>query len=145
MEIKKIEKCDYVMFPRLQEQGVEFEHVEYEAFKAELRHVEGHGDFWLLHQQSKPHVVVHIQLAKDENDFDRILGWFIGQQKLHEFVRKDFTFISAFADCNRDELPMRYPDNIKCIVNALCDSARWWHEYRIMDDDSKMALSITDI
>ena len=23
MEIKKIEKCDYVMFPRLQEQGVE--------------------------------------------------------------------------------------------------------------------------
>ena len=145
MEIKKIEKCDYVMFPRLQEQGVEFEHVEYEAFKAELRHVEGHGDFWLLHQKAKPHVVIHIQLAKDENDFDRILGWFIGQHKLHEFVRNDFTFICAFAGCNREELPMRYPDNIKCIVNALCDSAKWWHEYRIMDEDSKMELNTTDI
>ena len=22
-----------------------------------------------------------------------------------------------------------YPDNIKCIVYALSDSARWWHEY----------------
>lgn len=129
MDFKSLENCDYVMFPRLQEQGVEFKHVERDAFKAELRYVEGHGDFWLLHQQAKPHVVVHIQLAKDENDFDRILGWFIGQQKLHEFVRNDFTFISAFAGCNREELPMRYPDNIKCKVYALADSARWWHEY----------------
>lgn len=64
MEIKKIEKCDYVMFPRLQEQGVEFKHVERDTFKAEQRHVKGHGDFWLLHQQAKPHVVVHIQLAR---------------------------------------------------------------------------------
>ena len=144
MEFKNLENCDYVMFPRLQEQGVEFKHVERNAFKAELRHVEGHGDFWLLHQQAKPHVVVHIQLAKDENDFDNILGWFIGQQKLHEFVCNDFTFICAFAGCNRDELPMRYPDNIKCIVNALCDSARWWHEHRTLDDKSKRASTITD-
>ena len=129
MEIKKIENCDYVMFPRLQEQGVEFQHVEREAFRAELRHVEGHGDYWLLHQQTKPHVTVHIQLARDEAHFDSILGWFIGQQKLHEFVRDDFTFISAFAGVNRDEKPFCYPDNIKCIVYALNDSARWWHEY----------------
>ena len=128
MEFKSLENCDYVMFPRLQEQGVKFKHVERDAFKAELRHVEGHGDFWLL-QQAKPHVVVHIQLAKDENDFDHILGWFIGQQKLHEFVRGDFSFISAFAGCIREELPMCYPDNIKCKVYALADSARWWHEY----------------
>jgi hypothetical protein len=103
--------------------------VERDAFKAELRHVEGHGDFWLLHQQAEPHVVVHIQLAKDENDFDRILGWFIEQQKLHEFVRGNYSFVSAFAGCNREELHMRYPDNIKSIVCALNDSARWWHEY----------------
>ena len=89
MEIKKIENCDYVMFPRLQEQGVEFKHVERETFRAELRHVEGHGDYWLLHQQAKPHVTVHIQLARDEAHFDSILGWFIGQQKLHEYVRDD--------------------------------------------------------
>ena len=66
MEIKKIEKSDLVLFPRLQEQGVEPRHVEREAFRAELRHVEGHGDYWLLHQQAKPHVTVHIQLARDE-------------------------------------------------------------------------------
>ena len=129
MEIKKIENCDYVMYPRLLEQGIEFKHVEREAFKAELRHIEGHGDFWLLYQQAKPHVVVHIQLANNVNDFDRILGWFIGQQKLHEFVRGDYTFICAFAGCNCEELPMCYPDNIKCKVYALADSARWWHEF----------------
>ena len=133
MEIKNLENCDYVMFPRLLEQGVEFRHVERDAFKAELRHVEGRGDFWLLHQQEKPHVMVHIQLAKDENDFDNILGWFIGQQKLHEFIRGDFTFISAYAGCSGEELPMRYPDNIKCKVyfGYLCtDIVEQYGQYK---------------
>ena len=57
MEIKKIEKSDFVMFPRMQHRGLQFRHVERDAYRAELRHVEGHGDYWLLHQQSKPHVV----------------------------------------------------------------------------------------
>ena len=39
MEIKKIEKSDFVMFPRMQHRGLEFRHVERSAFKAELRHV----------------------------------------------------------------------------------------------------------
>ena len=80
MEIKKLEKCDYVMFPRLQEQGVESRHVEREAFHAELKHVEGHGDYWLVYQQAPPHLVANIQFAGDEAEFDRKLGWFIGQQ-----------------------------------------------------------------
>lgn len=50
MEIKKIENCDYVMFPRLQRKGLKPKHVEREAFRAELKHIEGHGDFWLLYQ-----------------------------------------------------------------------------------------------
>ena len=62
MEIKKIEKSDFVMFPRMQHRGLQFRHVERDAYRAELRHVEGHGDYWLLHQQSKPHVVAHVQL-----------------------------------------------------------------------------------
>ena len=66
MEIKKIENCDYVMLPRLQHPGLKPKHVERDAFKAELRHVEGRGDFWLLFQQSKPHVVAHVQLPKSE-------------------------------------------------------------------------------
>ncbi len=54
MEIKKIEKSDFVMFfdersgkaerPRMQHRGLEFRHVERDAFKAELRHDEGQGD-----------------------------------------------------------------------------------------------------
>ena len=81
MEIKKIEKSDYVMFfdersgiadyPRMQHRGLVFKHVERDAFKAELRHVPGHGDYWLLHQQSKPHLVAHVQLPKSEAEFDR--------------------------------------------------------------------------
>ena len=50
MEIKKIENCDYVMFPRQQRPGLKPKHVERDAFKAELKHVEGHGDYWLLYQ-----------------------------------------------------------------------------------------------
>lgn len=54
MEIKKIENCNYVMFPRLQRPGLKPKHVDYDAFKAELKHVEGHGDYWLLYQQANP-------------------------------------------------------------------------------------------
>ena len=64
MEIKKIEKSDFVMFPRMQHRGLQFKHVKRDAYRAELRHVEGHGDYWLLHQQSKPHVVSYVQLPK---------------------------------------------------------------------------------
>ena len=35
MEIKKIENCDYVMFPRQQRPGLKPKHVEREAFKAD--------------------------------------------------------------------------------------------------------------
>ena len=79
MEIKKIEKSDFVMFPRMQHRGLQFRHVERDAYRAELRHVEGHGDYWFLHQQSKPHVVAHVQLPKTEAEFDNILGWCLGQ------------------------------------------------------------------
>ena len=64
MEIKKIENCDYVMFPRLQRKGLKLKHVEREAFRAELKHIEGHGDFWLLYQQSKPHLVAHVHYPR---------------------------------------------------------------------------------
>ena len=70
MEIKKIENKDYVMLPRLQHPGLKPMHVERDAFKAELKHVEGHGDYWLLYQQSKPHVVAHVQLPKAEAEFE---------------------------------------------------------------------------
>lgn len=97
MEIKKIENCDYVMFPRMQHRGLVFKHVERDAFKAELRHVPGHGDYWLLHQQSKPHLVAHVQLPKSEAEFDNILGWCLGQNKWCEYIEGDLSFLCVIA------------------------------------------------
>ena len=86
MEIRKIENSDYVMFPRLQRPGLSPKHVAFESFKAELKHIEGHGDFWLLYQQDKPHLVVHVQLPKNETEFDNILGFCIGQNKWCDYI-----------------------------------------------------------
>ena len=97
MEIKKIENCDYVMFPRLQRPGLKPMQVEREAFKAELKHVEGHGDYWLLYQQSKPHLVVHVQLPKSEAEFDNILGWCLGQNKWCDYIEGNLSFICVVA------------------------------------------------
>ena len=104
MEIKKIEKSDFVMFPRMQHRGLEFRHVERDAFKAELRHVEGHGDYWLVHQQSKPHVVTHVQLPKTEAEFDNILGWCLGQNHCCEYIEGDLSFLCVIVGFNAEEL-----------------------------------------
>ena len=129
MEIKKIENCDYVMFPRLQRKGLKPKHVEQEAFRAELKHIEGHGDFWLLYQQSKPHLVAHVQLPKTESEFDHILGWCLGQNKWCDYIEGDLSFICVIAGFNAAELTPKYPDCIKERVYALYDAVYWWHEY----------------
>ena len=105
MEIKKIENCDYVMFPRLQKPGLKPKHVERDAFRAELKHIEGHGDFWLLCQQAKPHLVAHVQLPKTEAEFDHILGWCLGQNKWCDYIAGDLSFICVIAGFNAAELP----------------------------------------
>ena len=140
MEIKKIEKSNFVMFPRMQHRGLQFRHVERDAYRAELRHVEGHGDYWLLHQQSKPHVVAHVQLPKTEAEFDNILGWCLGQNHWCEYIEGDLSFLCVIAGfrsalwdaCqskNAEELTPKYPDFIRDRVYALSDATRWWHEY----------------
>ena len=141
MEIKKIENCNYVMFPRLQHCGLKPEHVNREAFKAEFRHVEGHCDYWLLHQQAKPHVVAHVQLPRTEAEFDNILGFCLGQNHWCDYIEGDTTFIcviaafrSALWDAcqskNAAELTPKYPEFISERVYALHAAARWWYEYR---------------
>ena len=129
MEIKKIEKSDFVMFPRLQRKGLKPKHVEREAFRAELKHIEGHGDFWLLYQQSMPHLVAHVQLPKTESEFDHILGWCLGQNKWCDYIEGDLSFICVIAGFNAAELTPKYPDCIKERVYALYDAVYWWHEY----------------
>ena len=130
MEIKKIENCIYVMFPRLQHRGLTAEHVDCDAFKAELRHVEGHGDYWLLHQQAKPHVVVHVQQPKTTVEFDNILGFCLGENHWCDYIEGDLSFICVIAGYNAEELTPKYPDFIRERVYALHDAARWWYEYR---------------
>ena len=129
MEIKKIEKSDFVMLPRMQHRGLEFRHVERNAFKSELRHVEGHGDYWLIHQQSKPHVVAHVQLPKTEAEFDNILGFCLGQNHWCEYMEGDVSFLCVIAGFNAAELTPKYPDFISERVYALSDATRWWYEY----------------
>ena len=129
MEIKKIENCNYVMFPRLQRPGLKPQHVERDLFKAELKHVEGHGDYWLLHQQAKPHLVAHVQFATDEADFDKKLGTAIALQQLHEYIEGDLTFFCMLAGINADEVPPTWPDRIRVPVRALSAATRWWYEY----------------
>ena len=129
MEIKKIEKCDYVMMPRMQHSGLTPKHVERDAFKAELKHVEGHGDYWLLYQQSKPHLVAHVQLPKSEAEFDNILGFCLGQNHWCEYIDGDLSFLCVIASYNAAELTPKYPEFISERVYALNDATYWWHEY----------------
>ena len=130
MEIRKIEIKDYVMLPRLQHPGLKPMHVERDAFKAELKHVEGHGDFWLLYQQAKPHVVAHVQLPKTEAEFDNVLSFCLTQNHWCEYIEGDLSFLCVIASYNAEELTPQYPDFIKERVLALCAATRWWYEYR---------------
>ena len=111
MEIKKIENCDYVMLPRLQHPGLKPKHVERDAFKAELRHV--------------------VQLPKSEAEFDKILGFCLGQNKWCEYIEGDLSFLCVIAGFNAEEVTPKYPDFIKERVLALYDATYWWYEYRV--------------
>ena len=129
MEIKKIEKCDYVMLPRMQHPGLTPKHVERDAFKVEFKHVEGHGDYLLLYQQLKPHLVAHVQQPKSVAEFDNILGFCLGQNHWCEYIEGDLSFLCVIASYNASELTPKYPEFISERVYALYDATYWWYEY----------------
>ena len=131
MEISKIENKDYVMLPRLQHPGLNPKHVERDAFKAELKHVEGHGDYWLLYQQAKPHVIVHVQLPQTAAEVDNNLSFCMLQNHWCEYIESNLSFLCVIAGYNPEELTPKYPDFIKERVMALYDSVYWWYEYGI--------------
>lgn len=129
MEIKKIKDRNYVIFPRQQWPGIKHKHVEHDVFHAELKHVEGNGDYWLLYQQSKPHLVAHVQLPKTETEFDYILGWCLAQNHWCDYIAGDLSFLCVIAGFNAAELTPKYPDFISERVYALHDAVYWWYEY----------------
>ena len=90
---------------------------------------EGHGDYWLLYQQAKPHLVAHVQLPKTEAEFDNILGWCLGQNNWCDYIAGDFSFICVIAGFNASELTPKYPDFISERIYALYDAVYWWYEY----------------
>ena len=105
------------------------QHVERNLFVAELKHVEGHGDYWLLYQHAKPHLVIHVQLPKTEAEFDNILGFCLGENHWCDYIEGNLSFICVIAGFNAAELTPKYPDFIKERVYALYDSVYWWNEY----------------
>ena len=130
MKIIQLEPGYIQLFPRTFEHGLYPQHVERGDFVAECRYVEGFGDAWLLHQQKPPHLVAHVQFAKDEAEFDKKLGTAIGLQKMHEYISGDFTFFCMLAGINANEVPPFWPDRIKIPVVALQEATYWWYEYR---------------
>ena len=90
-------------------------------------------------QQSKPHVVAHVQLPKTEAEFDNILGFCLGQNHWCEYIEGDLSFLCVIAGFNAEELTPKYPDFISERVYALGDATRWWHEY------GKEALLLKDV
>ena len=84
---------------------------------------------WLVHQQSKSHVVAHVQLPKREAEFDNILGWCLGQKHWCEYIEGILSFLCVIAGFNAAELTPKYPDFISERVYALSDATRWWYEY----------------
>ena len=43
--------------------------------------------------------------------------------------RGDLSFLCVIAGFNAEELTPKYPEFFSERVYALCDAARWWHEY----------------
>lgn len=129
MERRKFHVDCIQLFPRAVERGLSPLHVEQTDFVAECQHIEGYGDAWLLYQQKPPHLVAHVQFAKDDADFDLKLGVAIGMHKLHAYVDGNLTFFCMLARIRSDEVPSAWPDRIKIPVRAVGAAARWWHEY----------------
>jgi hypothetical protein len=46
-----------------------------------------------------------------------------------EYIEGDLSFLCVIAGFNAEELTPKYPEFFSERVYALCDAARWWHEY----------------
>lgn len=65
-------------------------HVEHDTFKAKLKHVDDHGDYWLLYQQAKLHLVAHVPLPKSEAEFDNRLGFCLGDNHWCDYIEGNY-------------------------------------------------------
>ncbi len=136
MEIKKIETCDYVLFPRTQLAGLTCNDnvlmPSCQDFDVELLHdVPNMGTVKLIVQQASPHMTFQLFEPKSEQQFDDFLSKLLGMRESPAYVAGRLDFIVLFQGC-RDILKVNQ-QNYKAVVaqiNATRDAAaRWCYEY----------------
>ena len=70
----------------------------------------------------KPHLVVHVQLPKSEAEFDNILGWCLGQNRVNfDYIEEtfpSFVLLQASMRLNLHQVPRLYQKNdiVPCIM-----------------------------
>ena len=131
MEIKKIEKCDFVMFPRMQHRGVPPQHVNRNAFTPICRNVETMGIVWSLRQNVWPHVEIQIIEARSTEHFDRLLGTALGMHRWAEYVDGCTDFL-VMQMGTKERIDWTLHDPHKTMLElheTIRNAARWWYEY----------------
>lgn len=120
---------DAVLFPRTINKGNEPQYIDREQFTAEMRGVEGMGETWLITQNDYPHVVSQVVTAKNESEFDLLLGRAMANHIHAEWVKgctDFFVLISGWKDvikwsqatCN---------EQMDEIFAIEAKAAQWWH------------------
>lgn len=125
-------KCkDFVMFPRTQLKGIDFEEVEKEFFSAECKHIEGHGDFLIVTQKDYPRMVFQVFPAKDLAHFDMILGQLLGLPDNPKYLKDCYEYVVVFQG-NHDYVPVtqtNYKDVANLIRSTHNKAVCWWYIY----------------
>lgn len=136
MEIKKIETCDYVMFPRTQLAGLTCDDISMvpsrQDFDVEiLDDVPNLGNVKLIVQHASPHMIFQLFELKSELQFDEYLSKLLGKHESPAYISGCFTFMVLFQGC-RDRIEVNQK-NYKTVVeqiNTTRDAAaRWWFYY----------------
>ena len=136
MEIKKIENCDYVLFPRTQLTGLTCDDdalmPSREDFDVELLHdVPNLGTVKLIVQQTSPHMTFQLFEPKSELQFDDFLSKLLGMHENPAYVVGRFDFIVLFQGC-RGKIEVNQ-FNYQVVVNQIDATrdaaARWWYKY----------------
>ena len=129
--VRNLECKDFVMFPRTQLKGIDFEEVEKELFSAECKHIEGQGDFWIVTQKDYPRMVFQVFLPKSMEQFDDYLGKLLGMHATPAYISGHYDFLVLFQGAN-DHIPLTQA-NHKEVYASICKTedkaACWWYMY----------------
>ena len=136
MEIKKIENCDYVLFPRTQLAGLtcydDALMPSREDFDVELLHdVPYSGTVKLIVQQTSPYMTFQLFEPKSEQQFDDYLSKLLGMHESPAYIVGRFDFIVLFQGCQgKMEVNQLNYQAVVNQINATRDAAaRWWYKF----------------